>query len=653
MEVVPIRPHTPRRLSPLRVVPFLAILLAVLSMQVLLSQHQQTFPGLTPVDGVLDLTDVDVSDTVFQVSNNWDFYPNRLYDAQDFAQGTPEEKAAPEVSAAQVPYGTYRLVIQAQPNRYYEICGFSIDYATRVLVNGEEVFSCGVVSDRAQTSVPQVDYMTIPLFSGEDGTIELIYQYCNFVHRDGGFIQSTYLSTPDNIEGLKRSNDLASLSLSGGLILLALYFLLCAGVEQRWDFLSLALCCLLMALRDQNFYNIHLLPSYVPWPIMYRVFILIVMLLPVSVLLLLKSLYPKATRHWPLGVYLSLAVVASALLFLLPTQDLVQVSTTVYYLSIPYLLYLLAGVALHYGKLRRFQLADGLTLVGYVLMLWALVYEALFTSQNSAIAHYGFAPLGTLAAVFCTAIAISLRAQARERAWVESRSRSRMLEQMNQLNMDFLRKVAHELKTPLTVISGYAQLTGMQLSTNHLSQETPENLRTIQQEAQRLAEMVTRLMEYSYGRTQEATLGPVSVEELLSKVQAIAAPMCLKNNNVVACSPCQCPRIHGNFEMLLQIFINLVFNANKHTQGGTITLSAAPAQGDMVRFQVTDTGSGIDPQDLPHIFQQGYSTTGSSGLGLVICREAVEAHGGKIWVEQSTPAGTTFCFTIPREEAIP
>ena len=157
----------------------------ILCLQSLAAQRQQRFQGLSPENGVLNLTQVDVSQTVYQVVNNWDFYPNQLYDAQDFAQGISEEKAAPEVSAAQVPYGTYRLVIQAQPNRYYAICGFSIDYATRVLVDGQEVLSCGVVADNAQDSIPQVDYMTIPLFSGEDGQIEIIYQYSNFVHRMG------------------------------------------------------------------------------------------------------------------------------------------------------------------------------------------------------------------------------------------------------------------------------------------------------------------------------------------------------------------------------------------------------------------------------------------------------------------------------------
>lgn len=637
-----------RLLTPLRLLPLLLALLVILGLQYFAAQRQQRFQGLEPVDGVLDLTHVDVSETVYQVVNNWDFYPYELYDAQDFAQGAAQVQ---EPASNPVRYGTYRLVIQAPPNQYYTLCGFSIDYGTRVLVDGEEVYTCGVVSDNAQTAVPQVDYMTIPLFSGEDGQIEIIYQYSNFVHRDGGFIQPTYLSSPENIQALQRSNNLLSLTLSGGLVLLAVYFLLCSGVEKRVDFLALALCCLLMALRDQNFYNIHLLSPDVPWPIKYRVFILIVMLLPVSVLLLLKSLYPKATRHWPLVAYLCVAAVASALLFVLPTQDLVQVSTTVYYLSIPYLLYQLAGVALHYWKLRKLEGADVLTLVGFGLMLYALVYEALLTGQDNTVTHYGFAPFGTLAAVFCTAISIGLNVQAQQRAYAESRSRSQLLEQMNRMNLDFLHKVAHELKTPLTVISGYAQLTGMQLASNQLNQETPEHLKTIQQEAQRLANMVTRLMEYSYGSTREFTLGPVSVQDLLDKVCALSAPMCLKNNNQVECPSTSCPDIHGNAEILLQIFINLVVNANRHAQDGTITISARPTSHSQVLFQVTDTGSGIDPKILPHIFQQGYSGDQSSGLGLAICQEAVEAHGGKIWVESTGAEGTTFCFTIPQEEA--
>ena len=221
---------------------------------------------------------------------------------------------------------------------------------------------------------------------------------------------------------------------------------------------------------------------------------------------------------------------------------------------------------------------------------------------------------------------------------------------MNRLNMDFLHKVAHELKTPLTVISGYAQLTGMQLAARHISDETPGNLKTIQQEAQRLADMVTRLMEYSYGRKSELSFGRVIVPELLENVDAIAAPMCLKNGNVVKITAEAGADVHGNFEMLLQIFINLVVNANKNTQNGTIAISASDRERDgFVLFRVEDTGSGISPEDLPHIFEQGFSASGSSGLGLTICQEAVDAHGGEIWVERTGPEGTVFAFTVPKE----
>lgn len=106
--------------------------------------------------------------------------------------------------------------------------------------------------------------------------------------------------------------------------------------------------------------------------------------------------------------------------------------------------------------------------------------------------------------------------------------------------------------------------------------------------------------------------------------------------------------------MLLQIFINLVVNASKNTQNGQITISAEDVgQKNVVLFRVADTGCGIDPALLPHIFEQGVSSGGGSGggsgLGLTICREAVEAHGGEIWVERTGPGGTTMAFTVLKE----
>lgn len=630
--------------------PVAAALLCMLLLQNIFARKFVPVADIAPVDGVLDITGIDFSQTVFQVSNNWDFYPGALWDSADFAAGRVGEKAGQEVSASDTACGTYRLRILAEPNQYYTICSFSLDYASRVFVNGSEVAVFGKVSESAQDFVPQVGYMTIPLFSGPDGEIEIIYQYANYVHEQGGYIQPTYLSTPQNMENYKAAQDLVSLTLSGGLVLLALYFLITSSLRRKLDFLCLALCCLAMALRDQNFYNIHLLPQNMSWYVKYRVFIFIVMLLPASILLLLKCIYSQATRNWPLWLYLGIVGLGTVLIYLLPTQQLVKVSTAVYYCSIPYLLYLIYGVVRYYIGRGRLETADILVLMGFVALVGALVYDALLTGQNTAVTHYGTAAYGMLCFAFLNATAINLQIRARAVALAESRSRSRMLEQMNRLNMDFFRKVAHELKTPLTVISGYAQLTGMELNADHLNREVPQNLRVIQQEAQRLADLVTQLMQYSRGQDSSLPFGRVAVEELLENVRAVTTPICLKNGNTVQLENAGCTAVHGSLEMLLQIFLNLVINASRSTQNGTITVQADPDKdAKMVLFRVRDTGSGIAPEVLPHIFEQGYSASGGNGLGLAICREAVEAHGGRIWVESTGEKGTVFAFTIPRE----
>ncbi|MDY3013980.1 MAG: HAMP domain-containing sensor histidine kinase [Evtepia sp.] len=92
-------------------------------------------------------------------------------------------------------------------------------------------------------------------------------------------------------------------------------------------------------------------------------------------------------------------------------------------------------------------------------------------------------------------------------------------------------------------------------------------------------------------------------------------------------------------------------NANRHTRNGTITIRASAVEDPaFVVFRVEDTGEGIQPELLPHLFEKGTSGDGSSGLGLAICREAVEAHGGQLNLEQTGPSGTVFVFTVQREK---
>lgn len=117
-------------------------------------------------NGWLDLQGEDAAAGLFQLEGSWDFYPEKLYTSQDFAAGRAGEAAGEGVSPSDDAYGTHRLRIRATPGAYYAICGFSVDYVTRVFVNGSQVAVFGNPAETAEQFVPRVGYMILPACAG-------------------------------------------------------------------------------------------------------------------------------------------------------------------------------------------------------------------------------------------------------------------------------------------------------------------------------------------------------------------------------------------------------------------------------------------------------------------------------------------------------
>jgi K+-sensing histidine kinase KdpD/ActR/RegA family two-component response regulator len=224
----------------------------------------------------------------------------------------------------------------------------------------------------------------------------------------------------------------------------------------------------------------------------------------------------------------------------------------------------------------------------------------------------------------------------------------------NRLKDDFLSTVSHELRTPLNAILGWAAM----LRTGSLdSGRTVRAIQAINDNATRQARLVDELLDVSRIAAGRASLDlqKIDLGEMLRGAVESVLPAAEAQGVTVSLHAPASLHLDGDIRRLEQVFLNLLSNAVKFTPpGGRIDLRAAVSDRH-VEVQVADTGIGIDPDFLPHVFdrfrQADSNTTrthGGLGLGLSIARNLVDAHGGAIRVDSAgRGCGTTFTVTLP------
>jgi len=218
---------------------------------------------------------------------------------------------------------------------------------------------------------------------------------------------------------------------------------------------------------------------------------------------------------------------------------------------------------------------------------------------------------------------------------------------------NFISNVSHELKTPLTVIQGHVAVMEENPSDGERWQASR---RIVAEEAARLTHLVENLLLLSRLEMPDFALdlGPVNlevvVEDTLLQLSDLAE---VRRVSLSLQREGPLPRIMADRARLKQVFINLLDNSVKYNrEGGEVKVTLA-AEGERVTAQVMDTGEGIPPEDLPHIFEKMYRVerrkgrpVEGSGLGLSIVKRIVEQHGGSITAE-SQAGQTTFTVTLP------
>ena len=232
----------------------------------------------------------------------------------------------------------------------------------------------------------------------------------------------------------------------------------------------------------------------------------------------------------------------------------------------------------------------------------------------------------------------------------ELRARVAALEEAVRARDSVLSVVAHDLRNPLNIVSLAAHTLLSQLA-DATARRTVER---ISRSAQRADQMLRDLLAISAIETGAFTVesAPVDAAELILGALESQYSLATSASIIVAAdvSP-GLPPLRADEKRLMDVLENLIGNAVKFTPaGGSITIGANN-QGNEILLWVKDSGSGIDPEQLPHVFDRFWQAQKKErrgiGLGLSICQGIVLAHGGRIWVESALGVGTTMFFTIP------
>ena len=255
-------------------------------------------------------------------------------------------------------------------------------------------------------------------------------------------------------------------------------------------------------------------------------------------------------------------------------------------------------------------------------------------------------------------------------AKMEAEAASKVAEKANEAKSAFLSTVSHELRTPLTSVLGFAKIIRKRLEekifpiidkndpkTAKIVDQISENLKVVISEGERLTHLINDVLDLAKieAGKMEWNQENVSLPEVAER--AIAATTALfdqKKLKLVKQIESGLPDISGDRDKLIQVIINLISNSVKFTDKGSITCRVYQEKDELI-VSISDTGIGIAPEDYAAVFEQFKQVGGDTltdkpkgtGLGLPICKEIVEHHGGRIWLESEVGKGSTFSFALP------
>lgn len=238
----------------------------------------------------------------------------------------------------------------------------------------------------------------------------------------------------------------------------------------------------------------------------------------------------------------------------------------------------------------------------------------------------------------------------------EYEEKAQQAEKASRMKSLFLANMSHEIRTPLNAIEGFSRI----MAETDSAEERMKFMEIIESNNARLLSLINEILDLSRVEAGEITIkkSSVNLNNLCQDLKQMFKFRCPDSVNMVWNSPNMMVTLNTDENRLVQVFSNLISNALKHTANGSITYGYRLVNdGQEVEFYVSDTGSGISPEDLPNIFETYVSKDAETmqngyGLGLPLSKIIIEKMGGTISVNSELGKGSTFTFILPFDGTI-
>ncbi|MFD2673518.1 hybrid sensor histidine kinase/response regulator [Marinicrinis sediminis] len=609
--------------------------------------------------GKLDLSTVEWErDEPLPLYGEWEMYPDQIMEPADFA-GRSSDPLIVQVPHSwsldeQLPSSgkaTYRLRFALDsPEGVYGLKTTSIQMSNRIYLNGELIGHSGEPDDEANYIPENTSYVSyFPLQPGEN---ELVVQTANYDYPSGGGINlPIYIGTAEAISGLRDQLLMKDGILIVSFFMIGFYFI---GLytQRRTDYFLLMfgiygiMAGIYCASHGEKV--LYMLMPDIPYAWFQKIQLLCPAVGNIMLFLFFYQLFADLFSKRLMQISVAVGtVIVGIVLFFTPylTLPLVLPHLGFGMYTLIFSTYILWLAVLHRKE-------------GSIYLMFAAISMS-FYSLTETLTVMGFAFIQfSIFSVFSivTLLMFSLFMSVRfSNAFRKIESLTDELIKVDRLKDEFIVKTSHEFKTPLHGIMNISDSLLHQKPDN--GSENRENIALIGQIARRLNQLVYDILDFTKLKEGQLAIEPKAIDvrshaKAMLKVFSFLTdgkPIMLQHQ-----FPDQLPLIYADEMRLRQILTNLLENAIKHTEQGSITISAEERE-TCVAISVADTGKGVEPDRLSALFEP-FTSSGepslhhapSLGLGLSIVKQLVELQKGHITVFSEAGSGTTFTFTLPK-----